>query len=302
MDEGCAYYNKERQKRITLMQQELKSKFDKSVSLLCWVYNEEDLIQEYLEKATELLNANVEDYEIVLIDDGSKDRTYEIAKAFQEKNPRLKIFQNEKNLNVGISSQRAIQRASKEYLFWQTIDWSYDIANLRLFLEYLKDYDIVQGVRRKPVEVKIKFLKPFALMLRLFGIKHLTKRSDTVPKAIISVINYILIRLLFRVPLSDFQNVTFYPTKWIQSIKYESKSSFANPEGLIKSYWNGMSIKEVPINFIARSKGEAKGAKVKAIITSVKDIIRLWFSWIVLGERDKVKKGKIYRLNPAEWK
>ena len=57
----------------------------------------------------------VEDYEIVLIDDGSTDRTYEIAKEFQKNNSRLRIFQNERNLNVGISSRRAIQRALKEF-------------------------------------------------------------------------------------------------------------------------------------------------------------------------------------------
>lgn len=276
------------------------SKFKHSVSLLCWAYNEEDSIEEYLQKAAQLMEATVEDYEIVLIDDGSTDRTYDMAKEFQKKEPRLKIFKNEANLNVGISSRRAIQRATKEYLFWQTIDWSYDISDLRQFLEYLKTYDIVQGVRRKPVNVRLKFLKPIALILKLFGIKHITKRSDTVPKAIVSVINYIIIRLLFRIPLSDFQNVTFYPTKWIQSVRIEAKSSFANPEGLIKSYWNGMSIKEVPINFIARSKGEAKGTQATAIINSVKDILKLWFRWVALGRRDFIGEGKIYRLNCLE--
>ena len=275
-------------------------KFDRSVSLLCWAYNEEDSIQGYLEKATQLMETTVEDYEIVLIDDGSTDQTYEIAKAFQEKNSRLKIFKNERNLNVGISSQRAIQRASKEFLFWQTIDWCYDISDLRLFLEYLKAYDIVQGVRRRPVDVKVKFFKPFVSILKLFGMKHLTQRSDTVQKAIVSLINYLLIRLLFKVPFSDFQNVTFYPTKWIQSVKYEAKSSFANPEGLIKSYWNGMSIKEVPINFLPRSRGEAKGTSLKAIANSVKDILKLWFQWVILGKRGEIKKGKIYGVSSRE--
>ena len=91
------------------------STFDRGVSLLCWAYNEEDSIQEYLEKAAQLMDSTVEDYEIILIDDGSTDRTYEIAKTFQGKNPRLKIFKNEKNLNVGISSQRAIKMASKNF-------------------------------------------------------------------------------------------------------------------------------------------------------------------------------------------
>ncbi len=297
MDAGRSYYYKDGQEGIALI---ALPKFDRSVSLLCWAYNEEDSIQEYLERATLLMGEAVEDYEIVLIDDGSTDRTSDIAKEFQKKEPTLKIFKNERNLNVGISSQRAIQRATKEYLFWQTIDWSYDISNLRQFLEYLKTYDIVQGVRRKPVNVRLKLMKPIALILKLFGIKHLTRRSDTVPKAIVSVINYILIRLLFRVPLSDFQNVSFYPTKWIQLLKIEAKSSFANPEGLIKSYWNGMSIKEVPINFIARSKGTAKGTNLRSIINSVVDILTLWFKWVVLGKRDIISNGKIFRLGSSE--
>jgi glycosyltransferase involved in cell wall biosynthesis len=252
----------------------LPLKFERGVSLLCWAYNEEDSIVEYLQRATDLMDATVEDYEIVLIDDGSVDKTYEAAKIFQKTHPRLKIFQNECNLNVGISSRRAIQRASKEYLFWQTIDWGYDISNLRENLEYLKKYDIVQGVRSM----------------------ELGRRSDNLKKAFVSIINYLLIRILYRVPLSDFQNVTFYPTKWIQSVKYEAKSSFANPEGLIKSYWNGMSIKEVPINFIPREKGSAKGTRIKAIMNSVKDILRLWVKWVLLGGRGKIKKGRIYGL------
>lgn len=279
---------------------ELESKFDHSVSMLCWAYNEEASIVEFIERASKLMESTVVDYEIILIDDCSTDRTYELALACQKYNPSLKVFRNEKNLNVGISGPRAIKMASKEFLFWQTIDWCYDIRNLRIFLEYLKAYDIVQGVRRKPVNVKFKFLKPLVAILKLLGIKHLTRRSDTVTKAIVSVINYILIRLLFRIPLSDFQNVTFYPTKWIQSNKFESKSAFFNPEGIIKSYWKGMSVKEVPISFIPRNKGVAKGTRPKAIMNSVKDILRLWFKWVILGKRTFIKKGTIYRLNPAE--
>jgi glycosyltransferase involved in cell wall biosynthesis len=268
----------------------LLPKFDRSVSLLCWAYNEEDSIQEYLGKATWLMESSVEDYEIVLIDDGSTDRTYEIAEGFRQNHPRLKIFRNERNLNVGISSQRAIQRASKEFLFWQTIDWCYDISHLRSFLEHLRTFDIVQGVRTKSTEKEPGFFERS-------GGNYLTRRSDTVQKAIVSLINYLLIRLLFRIPLSDFQNVTFYPTQWVQSIRYESKSSFANPEGLIKSYWKEKIIKEVPINFIPRIKGKPKGTKLKAIISSVKDILKLWWRWVILGKRGKIKKGKIFRVN-----
>lgn len=279
-------------------------KFDRGVSWLCWAYNEEELIGEYLRRAEALLEETVEDYEIVVIDDCSTDRTNAIVAKMQRSNPHIRLIRNERNLNVGLSSRKAIQSASKEYLFWQTIDWAYDISFLRIFLELLKSYDIVAGVRRAPVRVadEIRFLKPFLALPKLFGFKHLTRRSDTVCKALVSLFNYVLIRFLFRVSLSDYQNVVFYPTRLIQSIRYEARSSFVNPEGLLKCYWQGASIAEVPISFIPRTAGVAKGTRPKVILTSVTDIIRLWFSWVVMGGRGPVRKGLIRRLRPEEWK
>jgi glycosyltransferase involved in cell wall biosynthesis len=270
-------------------------KFNHSVSLLTWAFNEEDSIVEFLERATELMEQTVDDYEIVLIDDASTDNTYKLAKEFQKRNPQLVIFQNKTNLNVGLSSQRAIKSATKEYLFWRMVDWCYDISYLREHLEHLKSFDIVQGVRRKPVKIKLKLLKPVAGLLKLFHINHITKRSDTISKAFISVINYVMLRVLFGVPLSDFQNITFYSTKWIQSIEYEAKGPLSNPEGLFKSYWQGKRIKEVEIDFIARKEGEAKGTKTMTVFKSVMDLFRMWFKWIILNKRILTKVGTVDR-------
>jgi len=278
-----------------------EGKFERSLSLLCWGYNEEDSIEEFFARATALLEESAVDYEIVFIEDGSTDRTLEVAKAFQQKNPLLRIYPNEKNMNVGICHRRAIQRATKEYLFWQTIDWCYDISRLKEFLHCLGDYDIVQGVRRAPLKTGNPLLRPVLTLMQLLDIGHLKKRSDNVKKGLVSIINYVLVRILYGVPLSDFQNVTIYPTKWIQSISFEGKSSFANPEGLIKSYWNGMSIKEVPIPFIPRSVGDAKGTRIKAIIASVKDVFGLCIKWRLQGRKVFNKRGTVARLNTEEW-
>ena len=56
----------------------MKEKFDRSNSMLCWVYNEEESIHEFLQRAERLLESVVDDYEIILIDDGSTDKTYNI--------------------------------------------------------------------------------------------------------------------------------------------------------------------------------------------------------------------------------
>jgi glycosyltransferase involved in cell wall biosynthesis len=98
-------------------------KFNRSVSLLAWGLNEELLLKDFLDKAFDMLEAAVTDYEVVFVNDGSTDRTGEILAAYQAGEPRLKVINNPENVNVGISCRRAVQAASKEYLFWQTVDW-----------------------------------------------------------------------------------------------------------------------------------------------------------------------------------
>ena len=271
--------------------------FEHSVSMICWALNEEENISEFIERAIALMGCSVADWEIILIDDGSTDRTLEIAQSYHQSNPRFKVVPNDINRNVAFSMCRAISLATKEYLFWQTVDWSYDIADLRNNLEHLRQFDVVQGVRRNPVNARFHLVKPIKLAMQIFHIQYLTRRSDTVSKALISLCNYILLRFLFQVPVSDYQNISFYPTSWIQAQTLESNSSLINPEVLFKAYWAGMSIKEVPINFIARTKGEAKGTKLSSIKRSVLDILYFWFKWVVLGRRHYVRPGQIERLD-----
>lgn len=277
--------------------------FDRSVSLVAWAYNEEKLIENFVRSADALLKSCVDDYEIVIVDDGSRDGTPVILSRLSEEISNLMVLTNEVNRNVGFSARRALTAATKDYVFWQTVDWSYDIKMLRVFLELLKRHDVVAGVRRAPVQVRSGLLKPAALLIKLFGVEHVTRRSDTLGKAFVSLINYMLVRVLFGLNLSDYQNVSIYPTKIIKSLidSVESSSSFMNPELLYKANMLGASIVEVPVNFIPRKVGSAKGTRLKAIISSVRDIVICWWRWRVLGAVHNTTRGRITRLKPEEW-
>jgi glycosyltransferase involved in cell wall biosynthesis len=157
-------------------------KFEHSVSLLAWGYNEEQSIQAFLLRALRMMEAAVTDFEIVFIDDGSSDRTGELADAIAAADPRVRVLHNERNRNVCYSCRRAIVAASKEYLFWQTVDWGYDLHNLRVYLELLKYYDVVQGVRQS--------ISGRSSWLGL--IRGINRRSDNLRKAVVSIANYLL--------------------------------------------------------------------------------------------------------------
>jgi glycosyltransferase involved in cell wall biosynthesis len=266
--------------------------FDRSVSLLAWGYNEESLIEDFLKRAVELMESTVNDFEVVFVNDGSSDRTGELAEAFAKRDPRVTVLHNSTNLNVGYSCRRAIQAAAKEYLFWQTVDWSYDISNVRSYLELLKHYDVVQGAR-----VEIKSPLDFAILAFSAG-----SRSDNYKKAFVSIANYLLVRTLFGVPLSDYQNVTFYAAAHLKALPLEGRSSFVNPEMLIRSYYLGLKFVEVPIPFIRRTKGKAKGTRLTSIASSLRDIFSAWMRWgLSLRLRTAGGTHPISRFGRKEW-
>lgn len=224
-----------------------------SISLLSWALNEEENLREFCSRAIEFCELIALDYEIIVIDDGSTDGTLEILKEISSLNSRIKYFQHHKNLGVGTSMKRAIYESSMEHLIWQTQDWSYDLDWFCKNTSILGKYDVIHGVR------KLSF--------------SLGNRSDNKTKALISLVNYLLIRLLFRAPFSDFQNVTLYKTKTVKSIELISSSSFTSPELLLRTWLGGGNFLEVPVKFNPRKHGVAKGTKIQSILKSVKEIL-----------------------------
>jgi glycosyltransferase involved in cell wall biosynthesis len=248
-----------------------------SLSMLGWALNEEESVGDYIERAETLLRSLTDDFELILIDDGSTDRTAEIVERYQQTRPWLRLHRNDGNRGSGYNTKVAIRLARKRYLFWQTVDWAYDLKHLSSSLPYLRAYDVLQGVRQETLSWR----------------GMLSRRSDTAYKGLVSVVNYLLIRVLFRVPVHDYQNVTVYPTALIQSVTLESESAFTNPECLLRVWWKGASIKEFPVPFRKRVRGRAKGTRPRMILRSIADIVSAWFRWIVLGRRPDIGRGSV---------
>lgn len=251
------------------------SDFKPSFSMLGWALNEEANIEEYVRRAEAFLRSISADFELVVIDDGSTDRTPSILESLQRDRPWLKVSRNERNRGSGYNTKLALSLATRQYVFWQMVDWSYDLSMLSEALPYLERVDILQGVRAGRVG-------------------RVWNRSDTTYKGLISWVNYTLVRRLFNMPIHDFQNVTIYPTKLIQAVEIESESAFTNPECLIKTWWKGASILEFPVTFLPRQKGKAKGTRIPVVLRSIRDILRWWTRWRVIGGEPRSNPGPIF--------
>ncbi len=250
-----------------------------SLSILGWALNEEESVGAYIDRVGAFLAAITDDYELILIDDGSTDQTWAIAQEYGRTRQWLKLYRNDRNRGSGYNAKRALSLATKDYVFWQTVDWAYDIRYLAKALPRLKDVDILQGVRTDALTVD----------------GMVDRRSDTAYKGLVSLVNYWMIRLLFRLPISDYQNVTVYPRQLIQSVSLESESSFTNPECLLKTWWRGARFLEVPVPFVKRRQGISKGTRPRAVLAAIADIVYWWNRWLLLGRRADRGRGRVIR-------
>jgi glycosyltransferase involved in cell wall biosynthesis len=255
---------------------DVRRRIGRSLSMLGWALNEEDSIGGYIERAEVLLRSLTDDFELIVIDDGSTDRTLAIAKEYQQTRPWLRVYRNEQNQGPGFSCKRAISLVTKDLLFWQTVDWAYDVDALADQMWRIAEFDVLQGVRPR-----VSFMQA------------LRGRSDNRRKALISLTNYYLIRVLFRLPISDYQNVTVYPRTLLHSVRLEANSSFTNAECLLKTFWLGARFKEVRVAFIKRSRGVATGTRPRELFRALRDITRWWVQWILLGRRTFTRRGTV---------
>jgi glycosyltransferase involved in cell wall biosynthesis len=216
-------------------------KFEHSVSLMVWAHNEADLIESFVERATGLLDRTVQDWEIVFIDNCSTDRTPTLLRALVAREPRLKVFRHMRILESGLTYRSALHHAKKGFCFWQTIDWSYDLSNLRIFLELLKHFDVVTGIHPVPTGTG----SAYGIHGSIYRARHGGERLANV---VLAFGYYSALRILFGMPLHDFQNINFVGTKRARQFEFTSRTSFIHAELLLRSYHDNRRFIEVPIH------------------------------------------------------
>lgn len=245
----------------------------RSLSMVVPALNEEELVDDFMVKSIRDLSAVAEDWEIVFVDDGSTDRTVELAQVWADQYPdRIKVVSLGRNLGNGANVEVGFQHCTKEIVFNNTVDAFFNTEDLTWVLPHLDTYDSISGVRSD-------------------------LSANNIYQKILTLGNLTLIRTLFPLKLKAYQTVQFHPRTLFEQIRVEGRSSFVSPELLIKAHYLGYSIGEVPVTFHPRLKGTAKGGGVKHIARTFRDIFRFWFKWVVLKHPVAVKKLK---SQPAE--
>lgn len=227
--------------------------------MVATAYNEEDLLETFIRKSMQDLARVSDNFEIILVNDGSTDSTLAIALKLAKEYPNFKIINLKKNVGTGKNYIYGFAAAQKEIVFNNTVDAFFNTEDLPLFLQYLGEYDVISGYRSD-------------------------LSSHSFYQKILTLGNYWLIRLLFGMRLRAYQTVQFHKRSFLEEIKIKAGSSFISPELLYKALKRRLKIKEVKIKYHPRLAGEAKGGHPKNIFRTLRDILKFWFLWRVLGK------------------
>jgi glycosyltransferase involved in cell wall biosynthesis len=118
-----------------------------SVSVVLPAYNEEGNIVQAIEECVEALAPHQTHYEILVIDDGSKDRTRELAEQCESKNPSVKVVSNTRNLGLGATMRRGFALSAGEFVFYTDSDLPIDMQEAIQSLPLMEKYDLLAGYR-----------------------------------------------------------------------------------------------------------------------------------------------------------
>ncbi len=231
-----------------------------SLSVIMPGLNEAASIEHAVERVVATLEHSVNEFEIIVIDDGSTDRMGEIADRLAEADPRIRVVHNEANLNYGVSLARGIAAARCDWIVHEGMDLP------------LAPEDFVSFIAR--------FAEADVVVARRFD------RSAHSPwRRLTSLTNNLLLRLLYRPRTVDLNFVQFYRRDYAQNAPLLSTSpAFVTPELILRAEHTGHRVVEVDAEFRRREAGKTHFGRPKDIAWTLKDMLKLrvrtlLFSW-----------------------
>lgn len=116
----------------------------KTLSVIIPAFNEEPNLELAINEVSDFLSKNVLDFEIIVINDGSIDRTEEIANKYLDK---IRYFKNEENMGKGYTVKRGVYLAKKEKILFLDADLSTPVSDVLKLYQYVDSHDIIVGSR-----------------------------------------------------------------------------------------------------------------------------------------------------------
>lgn len=229
----------------------LKDIPDDSLSITIPAFNEDKTIETVVKEVIQEVSKLFKDYEILLVNDGSTDKTGKIIDLLAKKNKHIKVIHHKTNKGFTGAMKSCLFNAQKNLVLLAPADGQFNFKELYKFTEAIKGYDMVIGYKKESNE---GFYRKFS-----------------------SKLIYTLYQKLFDVSIREISTVFMWRKNVIDSIKIESadRGSMFLYEFFYKAIKNKFKYVEIPISWHKRRGGQAKGRNLKNIIKTLEGMIRL---------------------------
>jgi len=240
-----------------------------SISAVLPAYNEEANIETSIRHLTDVLRGLVNDFEVIVTNDGSRDNTATILARLQATAPviPLRVITHERNSGYGAALASGFNASRKDLIFFTDGDKQFEVSDLAGLIPEMDDRtDMVIGWRSKRADPPVRLLNAWCwkiLVNGLFG--YTAKDVDCAFK-------------LFRRQI------------W-ERVTVDARGATFSAEFLIKARRLDVGIKERPVRHYPRSAGSPTGAKPSVIIRAFIELFRLW--WSLRRERAAVNTAAL---------
>ncbi len=222
-----------------------------SITIFFPMYNEEANIHEAVASAAEILEGLTDDYEILIVDDASTDRTGAIADEMAAADPRIRVVHHPRNLRLGGALKTGFANATKDLVLYSDADYPFDMIELVKAVRIIRHADVVAAYRfDRTGEGPLRTVYSFGWNL--------------------------LIKALFGLRVKDV-NFSFKlcRRKIFERIQLKGESSFIDAELLIRCQYLGYRILQMGVDYFPRSRGISTLSSFATIRKMTAEMLRL---------------------------
>jgi len=231
-----------------------------SITAFFPAYNDEHTIEGIVRTAGAELRKVTDDFEILVVNDGSRDSTGDILERLRAELPFLRVIHHEKNMGYGAALISGFRGAKKDLIFYTDGDGQYDVTEMHNLLAQLgPNIDLVNGYK--------------------------IKRADAWHRIVIGELYRRAMRRAFRLSIRDVDcDFRLFRRRIFDSITLESRSGVICVEMAKKFEQAGFRMAEVPVSHYPRLHGSSEFFRIRHLTHTFKGLLRIWWN-LVLARR-----------------
>jgi glycosyltransferase involved in cell wall biosynthesis len=223
-----------------------------SLSLVLPAYNEEENIGEVTRGALTALPRFTDAFQIIVVDDGSRDRTAEVAEAIARSDSRVRVIRHTRNRGYGAALVTGFNATSGDYVMFMDADRQFDINDLRLLTPFASDFDIVAGFRME--------------------------RNDPLHRRVFAETFNVAVRVLFGVHMRDIDCAfKLFRGDLLRGLPLSAPGALINTEIQAKARRQRARVQQVGVHHYPRVAGSPTGGNPRVILRAMRETMVLWW-------------------------